>query len=169
MTLRLLPVVRVAIGIGSLLVVPSRSTAQARTSRFAVISVDRAKLSGVSLDLTRPAVRRILGNPSRRSKPEFDELIGDSVQTWTYPLGDFVFFGAKLSEVTCRAAACVTPDGVRVGDLQARVGAVYGKDADDPPILDRTIFYAIGESDCWLSFVIKKGVVAEIRMACDYS
>lgn len=148
---------------------PGAAVAQSDPQATSTVDTGRAAVAGVTLDLSRREVLRVLGRPIRRSGPEFDDLIGDSIRVWVYPAGRFVFYGDRLQEVHCTGRTCATRDGVRVGDPLARVIEVYGRPETSGGNGEDTYWYEIGHSDCSMSFVVRKGVIVEIRLDCDYT
>ncbi len=126
-------------------------------------------LCGIGRGATESEVAGVLGPTLDRSGPVFEEMTGDSVITWDYPGLTVRFRERRADEMACEHPACVTADGVRIGDGRDRVAAVYGRGHPgyDPSV--EAVFYAHERDDCGLSFRFTAGRVTAISVWCDYS
>lgn len=141
--------------------------AAASLSSVPSVAPNQARIGGVGLQATETEVRKAFGVPLRvesfwddAAKAPAKELQFEGVSV--YLVNDEVY------HLSCKDRRCRTPDGVHVGDLEAKVVATYGQTDRVSTGLGEVLRYNVLGSDSWLYFRVEGGRVVEIILWFDY-
>jgi hypothetical protein len=126
-------------------------------------------VNGLGLDTPEARVLDVFGEPLSRSRPEFAELVDDTVSEWSYHDLTIGIAGHRLYELDCRRRDCVTPAGVRVGSTRAAVTKAYGVGFTGFDAQTDVLMYFRQGVACWYAFVLDNDIVTRIELRCDYS
>jgi len=139
----------------------------AEPPRVTFVSIDAAKIRGLSLESDEAAVRLALGSPTKETAGHDDAADAPSKELIFQGLTVYLV-NNEVYRITCKAKGYATPAGIQVGDERQKVLSVYGP-ASAFGHTDEVLSYGIKGSDAWLEFRIREKRVVEIRLWFDYA
>ena len=129
-----------------------------------VFNAEQAAIGGISVGSSTEYIRGIYGDPNKILVDE-DSINSDS-QTWYYGdtfMIDFVN-GIASCVVTSGNNGLTTPDGVTVGMKKKAMTSKYGSPKTTDKYGNRAIYTYQTTSGIGMVFVIRDGIISEIRV-----
>ena len=126
-------------------------------------------LNGVSQGMSEQEVRGLLGPPHSTTIPFFAFLAEDSLANWEYPGLRIEFIDHEVNRLVCSGTYCTTADGIKVGDSESRVLAIYDSAQRSSRPLDDILLYRNDAVPCTLAFRLRHRVVRSIEIECEGS
>ena len=136
------------------------------------VRTEQASIAGVTVGSTEKQVFDAFGKT-----PELKDLRSGrdgakKVRLYRYSGVDVEVTGGRVSAMRCRASRYATPDGVRVGYELRTVLQVYLATRFEALGDERLAWYRVMNTDAFLVFRFRGGVVSEIELcgtnACDW-
>ena len=125
-------------------------------------SADRAAVGGISTGSSTEYTRSIYGEPANIRVDEKNQ----NTETWYY--GDtfqIEFVDGLASVVTSSGAnGLATPDGISVGMKKKNITSKYGSPKHSDKYGTRAIYSYQADNGAKMMFVVKNGIISEIRI-----